>query len=590
MRSRFQRRTASPRRAGLSARAAGLGGALLTVLATGAACRGKPKVGFEIGLPQDLVDTTAWFEIAAYRDASCSAVAPMLANGVPDGATVRIAFRRDDTTTPTVGDLPRGKYAFAAVAKDEECAILASGCTDAKVPDTDKVVVPMSETDEPTGGCGQGAACQAGRCVPANDNADPSVGAGCSLELLGSGPLATGGGAGTLVSAPAIEATPSGFVVVYREVDPNGTTAKITILPIDPAGGALPPARPSLGNRCGTLTENDGVGLAMNGKDGVLMVARPSCGESQGGLEVLAFDSKPEITTEGASRLLPLTAASVSLSAGHVAANKPSASVLAFVEDGVANVAGVTADGVQPPPGTFGAASANTGAWVAASDKVLALLAAGPPGAAPPPPDLDAGADGGAEGGAPPAPSGGGAGEGDGPALRLLMLPIDTPLDQIVAPATPRAPIQFSGEWGAVAARGTRVIVMSDGSGPGRSVTYRTFDLNGAEAVETNGFSLDGTGKAETGDVVIHGDRVFFASLKPGTIALHAFDGASTTPRPLHQIFFAKEPRIAGVDLVRDGRVALAVTDARVAVVWTTAKTLQENDATGGYAVFACTP
>jgi hypothetical protein len=33
----------------------------------------------------------------------------------------------------------------------------------------------------------------------------------------------------------------------------------------------------------------------------------------------------------------------------------------------------------------------------------------------------------------------------------------------------------------------------------------------------------------------------------------------------------------------------VAATDTRVAVVWTTARQLNNNDHTGGYAVFACT-
>jgi hypothetical protein len=36
--------------------------------------------------------------------------------------------------------------------------------------------------------------------------------------------------------------------------------------------------------------------------------------------------------------------------------------------------------------------------------------------------------------------------------------------------------------------------------------------------------------------------------------------------------------------------VAVAATASRIAVVWTTAKVLTNNDSTGGYAVFACTP
>ena len=39
---------------------------------------------------------------------------------------------------------------------------------------------------------------------------------------------------------------------------------------------------------------------------------------------------------------------------------------------------------------------------------------------------------------------------------------------------------------------------------------------------------------------------------------------------------------------VHDGRVAVAASDTRVGVVWTTARQLTANDPTGAYAVFAC--
>jgi hypothetical protein len=52
---------------------------------------------------------------------------------------------------------------------------------------------------------------------------------------------------------------------------------------------------------------------------------------------------------------------------------------------------------------------------------------------------------------------------------------------------------------------------------------------------------------------------------------------------------FSRQTRISGISTVRDGSVAVAASDTRVAVVWTTAKVLGQNDAAGGYAVFACT-
>jgi hypothetical protein len=141
-----------------------------------------------------------------------------------------------------------------------------------------------------------------------------------------------------------------------------------------------------------------------------------------------------------------------------------------------------------------------------------------------------------------------------------------------------------------LAALGARVIVMSDGGGPGRSVTYRAFDLDKTTPSETNGFSIAGAGNPTTGDVVMLENKAYFAALKPGSVSLHVYANASTTPTPLREVLFAKEPRIPAIVNVRDGRVAIAATSSRVAVAWTTAKVLTNNDSTGGYAVFACTP
>ncbi|AKV00835.1 hypothetical protein AKJ09_07498 [Labilithrix luteola] len=474
--------------------------------------------------------------------------------------------------------MPSGTYAFAAVAKTDDCSVLATGCVEANVPDTDSVAVPMSALDPPTGACGTGASCQAARCVPANDNANPSVGAGCSLELLGSGPLANPvGGGNTLVSAPAIAATPSGFVIVYREIDPNGASARITVLPIDPGGGASDPQRPLLRGRCAGSEETDGVGLLMNGSDGQIVLARAACA-AQPGLELLGFTSTPQITVDPnfhSSDSIPTSV--LSLSMGHVAADRSNGSgVLAFIEDGQARVATIQpGQGIVPPNGSFGGASAMTGAWVAASDGVLALLAAGPPVNNP-----DAGADAST------------ADPETGPMLRLIMAPPSTNLTEfdVTQGKSPRPVISFPGSWGAMAARGTRVIVASDGSGPGRSVSYRTFDVDTTDAKEVGGFSMDSAGVVTGGDVYIEGDRVFFAVIRQGAIELHAFANASTSPTPLHSLVFAKEPRIAALNIIRDGRVAVAATESRVAVAWTTASVLKNDDTTGGYAVFACTP
>ncbi|HSO39143.1 MAG TPA: hypothetical protein VLT33_41740 [Labilithrix sp.] len=550
------------------------------------ACAGKPDVGLEIQLDKGLVGDVVWFEIGAFRGASCVAVSPMLADGIPQTATARVAFRRDAAATPRFGDLDRGTYAFAAVARGEDCGVLATACSEVDVGDAKSVSLSMRATDSPSGACGKGAVCSAARCVPASDNQDPSVGTQCSLELLGAGPLALPIGTGASLSAPAIATTPSGFVIAYKEIDSSGATARITVLPIDPAGGALSPGTAALKGRCAGAEETDGVGLSLNGADGKIILARSACG-SKPALEVLSFTTTPEVTinpTFAASE--SSTAQRFALSNAHVSAARSGSNVVVYTEDGAAHIAAIQA-GVGADvkgAGSFGGTVGMTGAWVATSDKVLALLAAGPPQDAP---VLDAGLDGASEGG-----GGGGGGGGDQtPTLSLVMVPPGTAASAFDAAANlPRAPLTFPGLWGAVAALGSRVIVVSDGGGP-RSVSYRAFDLDRASTAESNGFSVEGGGVVATADVTMIDDRAYFAALKPGGVSLHVFANASTTPRPLREIAFAREPRIPSVAGVRDtGRVAVAATSSRVAVAWTTAKTLTNNDSTGGYAVFACTP
>src|SRR5687768_16151116 len=110
--------------------------AFTLLVAMGAACRATPQVGLDIAVPSALGDATAWFEIGAFRDASCAALGPMLPGGIPDGATTRVAFRREDGTGPRVGNLPNGTYAFAAAARGDDCAVLAYGCVEVNVGDT----------------------------------------------------------------------------------------------------------------------------------------------------------------------------------------------------------------------------------------------------------------------------------------------------------------------------------------------------------------------------------------------------------------------------------------------------------------------
>jgi hypothetical protein len=543
-----------------------------------AGCKKTPQVAFTLDVPADLAPPAAWYEVAVFGETSCAAVAPSLQGGIPDvGPRKRVAFR-SGSVAPPLGDLPRGKYAFAAVARADDCGVVAAGCADVDVASANAIRITLDAVSSPAGACAAGGVCRDARCVPGTDNSDPTLGAGCTLDLLGAGPLGDPlTVSGTAVSAPAIAATDTGFVLGYREFSPFDGVARLTTIPIDNGGGLLAAQVTGL-NTCANSDESDGTGLGFGAGSGVVAVSRPPCG-GVGGVDLFSIDAAGTVQMSGFSGQ---AGASVTLSNAHALALRPGTSgyLLGFTGDGTARV--VSGSGVvfSNASSTFGGAGAQE-AWVAASDKVVALLAGSAGGSAPPPP-LDAGDEAGAADAAPLAAAGD-ASSGRG-TLHLNVVAAGADL------AALPGPVDFPGTWASLAALGTRVVVASDGVVPGKPVAWRVFDLGGATAAASDGFTTDGAGDVLYADVALHQDRILFAVERPGSIAVVVYDHAATAPAFLRQVVLGVDPRVPSLATVRDGRLAIAASDTRVAVVWTTGKTLTQNDAVGGYAVFACTP
>src|SRR5262245_7251517 len=104
---------------------------LLSVLTIAIApgCAKKPDVSFELDVPNAVAGAASWYEIGAFRGATCETLSPQLGGGIPlDGAAARLAFKKADKTLPPIGDLPKDSYAFGAVARKEDCAVIAVGC------------------------------------------------------------------------------------------------------------------------------------------------------------------------------------------------------------------------------------------------------------------------------------------------------------------------------------------------------------------------------------------------------------------------------------------------------------------------------
>ena len=349
--------------------ALGVAAFAFAAVATAEGCRSKPEVTFDIGLPSAVSDQAAWIEVGVFQSASCAALAPMLSGGVPpDGATAHIAFRVKGATVPALGDLPKAKYAFAAVAKDETCGVLAAGCSDVDVNNDRSVSIQLAAIMGGSGPCSTGTVCQGARCVPGSDNSDPSVGAGCSLQLLGAGPLGDPlTGSGVIVSAPAVSATASGFLVAYREYDQYGGSARVSVLPIDNGGGAQPVKARTL-QSCQSVEESDSAGMAFSDPNaGLLVLSRPACPPKPAGLDLLQIDGTGAVTQSGfEGRGEPAR----SLSNAHAIAWNPAINefMVAFTQQRIAQVALAPGNRLdQRVPATFGGSGTRSGGWTAAT-------------------------------------------------------------------------------------------------------------------------------------------------------------------------------------------------------------------------------
>ena len=568
------------------------------------ACDRRPQVAFSLLVPQEIRDRATWYEIGAFPGATCPPLG-QLAGGIPaSGSAARVAFHRESATRPALGNIARGSYAFAAVAKGDDCSVLAAGCSVVDVGKTDEVSIALRAREAPAGACGGGNVCQNGQCVPPNDNAGDTVGAGCSLEVIGGGPLDNPLSTTGYVSHPGIVATKDGFLIAYRESDPVLGEAQVTFMAIDNGGAIAHISQRTLRDTCAGVEESDALGLSVSDGSAMAIVARQRCNDRAGFhgfyiLDPFLLDSQdPEGIKYGIQVGPSLAENPPTLSGAHALAPAPGGEFFgAFLSGGRALIS-PTAQQRLPDtsPNEFGRPGGNSAAWVTATNRIVAMLALGT-GV----PDVsipDAGADGG------PASVDAGPPVGQ---LRLNFVEIGANLaalgQPIVIPAQSSSGSTTNAPWGSLAAQGTRLIVAN--SAPGGAPEFRVFDLGtstpvaGPRFITGPGNQLPGRSVSFT-DVAFHKDYAFFALehgpilSETGGIVVVAYKGLAKTsgdldPVPVRQVSLGSSTRIPrAVRDVRDGRVAIAASDTRVAVVWATARQLTPNDPTGGYALLAC--
>jgi len=545
----------------------------LAAASVGAQCQGNPKVSFEVVLPGAVAAQADWVEIGVLPGACPSP--DQLAGGIPaSGSVVRVAIQKGNTSPPPIGDLKKGSYAFAAAARAADCSVVGTGCTVVDVGKARDVTIQISGVQQPTGACPPSQSCVDARCVPVVGNGNPNLGAGCSMELVGAGPLGdplelSGS---DVASAPAVVATDEGFLVAYREYDQLQGQAQVTLAAID-AGGGLTLGKPvMLPGQCPNQDESDAVGLGYFGGAGVVASARPACSQPTSGIDTYPVDASGRAMPGG--HFNPTTSGQPRLSNAHaLVLVGASSGWLAYVDQGGAHLAGLSGLGLQAGTTPFGGAPPLALAQVNATDKMIALLAAGSGVASDAGMPIDAGMS--LDAGMPVD-----AGAGDS-TLRLQLGP---------SPAMLASPYVLTGSWGALDSEGGRAFVLANAPAGEQPLTWSAMDLGSGMPAASGALAPPGKGAVAGGDVVFHGDRVAFAVEQQGSISLVVYDHASTTPTYLRSVLLSDDPRVPSQATVRDGNVAVAASDTRVVVVWTTASTLGPNDAVGGYAVYACAP
>jgi hypothetical protein len=545
-----------------------------TMVAT--ACDKTPSVGFALDVPSDIASSAAYYEIGAFSGSVCPP-SSQFAGGIPiAGSAAHIAFSVTDADPPGLGDLPRGTYAFAAAAKAADCSVIGVGCTVVDVGSSSSVTLTLRDNSPATGACSTGATCQNAECIPASDNNDPSVGANCSLELLGAGPFADPLAiSGTLASSPVIVTTSTGFLIAYREYDPTAGDARLTLLPVDQSGGAGPVHVETLPNRCADEDESDAIGMAMTNDDGLVAIARAPC-NGVGGFDLYDVSGDAGVNSYGQETSGTLGSSVLALSTAHAVAPAQSGYYVVFTKDGQALVNTTSQVQFAGTASTFGGAPPQTGAWIASSDQLVAFLAGAIGSPAVVVDDSGAADDSGDDAGAS------GNDGGPIPVLRLNVAPAGTD------PSALGPPVEFSGAWGSLAAQGTRVIVASSGDQSSEPVLWRAFDVGTEAPNAQDGFNVQGLGTVSYADVAFHLDNMFFAVETPGSISLVSYSHATTTPVYSKEVVFGQNPRIPSLSGLRDGRLAVIASDTRVGVAWVTGRELGPDDAVGGYAIFAC--
>lgn len=379
--------------------------------------------------------------------------------------------------------------------------------------------------------------------MEAGPDADAAMPTACDLALLADGTFDMPASPGALYSGPAIVATPSGFVIMYREADPSVTRAVRLKISDQGAATRTDVDLPS----CDNDLSSDGMGAAWNETFGAgfMTVSSPACGSDYPSprLYVANFDSDgenlAELTYELPSRirLSPVKALAPYGAKFFLAAMAGDAPFL-YAFDGLS----VQQD--PPPMEIHKGNGAVTFTQVATGPGKQSLLTDS---------DLEGG--------------------------KLVLSMDDAPSGSSFLMSLPYGDV-------------TSLVSWSDRT----AVVHSAGDELGWNVVTQDGVNLaEGTlpGPSTALDVAQLHDHLLIAGGRAGSITVFRIDDANGTLSPsAFQVQLASSQGVDALESFTGERVAMAAARDRVVVAWltTTATMAGTSTVPGGYAVLGCSP
>lgn len=560
-------------------------GTVLSLLAF-ASCGGKTEVTIEL-LDPCKSEGTSFRAAADYVE---FAVFPskcpddtILAAGLTDSARYRKVVK-SASGLPEVGDLPKEKFGFAAVLRDENCGVIGFGCTNADLENTKKIIVAVRAWATPAGkndpseyctpltggGCPPSRVCSNGNCKKVNED----DAGGCTLAVAAGGKLPAPVVEGARVSGPAITATDSGFVMAYRDQDPTSGFPRVIVYYVSDDGQPNPPGKFDLIG-CPEKELTDGVGATYANGSGLITTSLPNCDSLKGaGAVFLPFDDVGLVSNAAG----PQNPAFNELSMG------PASSVATGAAEGDFEVVyrtvtsqpaieRVVLTGSEFKSGVsivhpFGDGDYPFG-LVATSSQVRALLA-------------------------------------QTSATQVQVL-IGSKVGDTLDTAPSTLTLDSTGSWAAITAWSNRVAAAVPAAS-GVSIKVGQLGSSGGEAGTPEIFSgTVGSTSATGGALAVLRSHLFVAQARSGGLTMHNLEGAEGTiklptsaPAPTEGGTEGGASSGTGsVDLQNNlgdatlanfsgTQIAMAAARNRVAIVWLTKPKLGDTDPTGGWALLRC--